>query len=112
MQQLPHLLSGPLRELAPPLVLALLERHSQAPALQATLQCWEWQDVIDCAHGHRSLDHALPSLRRWLEVRRADWQTLPHLDQCLLVGRLWQYQSWSSLAPLCQRPGQKALQQA
>lgn len=106
--QLPHWLGGPLRDLPPPLAQALLEPHHQAPALQP----WEWQDVIDCAHGHRSLDHALPSLQRWLDSHRVEWQPLPHRDQCLLIGRLWQYQSWSSLAQLCQLPGQKALQQA
>ncbi|MCD8547647.1 MAG: GNAT family N-acetyltransferase, partial [Aeromonadaceae bacterium] len=107
-QQLPDWLGGPLRDLSPALVLALLDPHHGAGSLQP----WEWQDVIDCAHGHRSLDHALPSLSRWLDCRRQDWQRLPHQEQLLLLGRFWQYQSWSALARRCQLSGQKALQQA
>ncbi|GAA4494068.1 tRNA(Met) cytidine acetyltransferase TmcA [Pseudaeromonas paramecii] len=107
-QQLPQWLGGPLRDLPPQLVLALLDQAND----RRPLQPWEWQDVIDCAHGHRSLDHALPSLQRWLDCRREDWQRLPQQEQLLLVGRFWQYQSWSALGRLSQLPGQKALQQA
>lgn len=111
LDHLPHLLSDPLKDLAPPLAAALLQDHEQ-DELQAIniphLSDQDWLDIYSFAHGQRGYEVCLaPIWHLTCAVVRlsAVAEQLGQVERDVLIAKVLQKQPWQEAARLLGAPG-------
>lgn len=106
LADLPTFLPRQLSQLDPECVAVLL-----ANATIASLSSTDNERVRSVANSLHPLDHALPSIQRWLLGHGSALSVLTTADLQLLIRRIWQGWEWAALQQAGLVSGQKAGQQ-
>ena len=106
LADLPTFLPRQLSQLDPECVAVLL-----AHATTASLSSTDNERVRSVANSLHPLDHALPSIQRWLLGHGSALSVLTTADLQLLIRRIWQGWEWAALQQAGLVSGQKAGQQ-
>ncbi|ENY73927.1 hypothetical protein G114_00745 [Aeromonas diversa CDC 2478-85] len=93
---LPSLLAGELRTVSAELLAQCLPGSPLTPL--PGLESWEWEELACFAHHHKPFELCQGTLQRWLLTRHAELAQWSQQEQRLMVGAIWQYKSWESLA--------------
>ena len=97
-EQLPTLLTDPLRDLAPEITWRLLQN---LPPPTATLTRQEWRDILSFAFGRRGYQVCMTSIRKLVIAALSDQSLSTALDETdreLLIRCVLQNQAWKTLA--------------
>ncbi|MEW8495925.1 MAG: GNAT family N-acetyltransferase, partial [Candidatus Thiodiazotropha taylori] len=104
-RQLPALLAEPLNQLPADLLIPLLKEIELPPLSDLTEQ--EWLDAVAYAFGNRAYDYTQGIIKTLTLSSIADG-LLNQSDECLLIKRVLQKQSWSECATALDLSGKRA----
>lgn len=102
---LPAQLAGELRAMAPSQLAWCLPEHVNVPALEP----WECDELTCFAHHHKPFELCQEALQRWLLIHAGELHRWPPEQQALLIGAIWQYTPWETLARRHRLAGKPAL---
>ncbi|MCG8015395.1 MAG: GNAT family N-acetyltransferase [Candidatus Thiodiazotropha sp. 'RUGA'] len=104
-RQLPALLAEPLSQLPADLLIPLLKEIELPPLSNLTEQ--QWLDAVAYAFGNRAYDYTQGIIKTLTLSSLADG-LLNESDECLLIKRVLQQQSWSECATALDLSGKRA----
>ena len=118
---LPHLLSEPLSQLEPHIIVPLLQGNiSTIQASDETyaetiyLETWQWQELDAFINTYREYESCIASLWEWLiqSINLAEFSSLAVEQQNLLIAKILQKQAWTQIVKQYQFSGKKSAIQA